>query len=576
MSEFLRISLGSSFLLNAGVLGLVNTLEYMGARLGDNNDEECDYIIDGQTLMVSEEFLASHDMGKEYVKSMVAHLHKYTNLYRILNKEERLKLLIKEYSGVDAEPKKLLEKEIKEIKEIYSEFAKKLESNSFLSGYVILQDQKVLQEDIPSLIKQFKAETDLNIKHDIYRQIYDIASSREVSEVLYFKDLMYTKLNMFLSDTSFFLPANLKSNISAVYAKDFYTPLIEMIKGKKVRQGKKQSLGRCIECTEFVKTSFLKPISFMSDTTDDMARKKSYYWNLKPDAYLCPVCAFVYTFVPLGFAFLGQDAVFVNSNSDITAMRDLMSTYKTRAEEELQDSKRASSARMYKAFTVKAEMLENKLDNVQVIVKRRENSHYGMNIVDRHFVARLRKSAQYLERLESRTIKVGDRYVKIYDEIFDNLLLRRNQYSLIGMLLRYHLDKSDDSGYIKNILQIQIIFWGGSHVENMQKTANTAWNFGKDMRNSFSDAGEKDKDNKLRGLVYQLSNALTVGSREQFLNLIIRIYASRGTAIPYIFKNCFESDDMFKTIGYGYVLGLKSNAGEKENNQNKSEETING
>ena len=42
-------------------------------------------------------------------------------------------------------------------------------------------------------------------------------------------------------------------------------------------------------------------IAFMKEMADDLTRKRSAFWNCQVDAFLCPVCAFVYPLIPICF-----------------------------------------------------------------------------------------------------------------------------------------------------------------------------------------------------------------------------------------------------------------------------------
>ena len=64
-----------------------------------------------------------------------------------------------------------------------------------------------------------------------------------------------------------------------------------------------------------------------------------------------------------------------------------------------------------------------------------------------------------------------------------------------------------------------------------------------------------------------MSNALSVGNRDDFLETIIRVYSGKGIAIPYIFKETYGSDEMFKAIATGFILGLKYSKYQKEENK---------
>lgn len=96
------------------------------------------------------------------------------------------------------------------------------------------------------------------------------------------------------------------------------------------------------------------------------------------------------------------------------------------------------------------------------------------------------------------------------------------------------------------------------------KRAYVAKKYGESMRKLMTaDIAERDRDNKLRGIVYQLLNSVSLGNRDNFMNLILRIYSSCGQPVPDIFFSCFESDETFKEIGYAYLLGLKSEENKK-------------
>lgn len=78
----------------------------------------------------------------------------------------------------------------------------------------------------------------------------------------------------------------------------------------------------------------------------------------------------------------------------------------------------------------------------------------------------------------------------------------------------------------------------------------------------------KEADNKLRGLVYQLINYVHTSNRDLFLSNITRLYAGMNLSIPSIFLNIFKSDEEFKVIGNAYILGLKGSFYDNENSKN--------
>lgn len=541
MEEYIKIELGSSFLLNAGICGFLKLLDYSKAQ------EDRDYRINGQILYVSKEYLLTENLADLYIKSMVNRFKEKTRFNEIMKKRHILEYLY--------ENKKEFNKdETAKINEIYKEFIQMLEKNSFKAGYVILEDIPNIEHISLDMISNFKKEKDILKQKELYFKICDILEEQEVQEILIFKELMYSKINMFYEGTSFFLPSNLKKSIKECYNKDFIQPIIDEFTSTKIKKK------RCIECSNL--TYNTKSISFMLDTTDDVSRKKSHYWNQKPDAFVCPICAFLYTLVPLGFQFLGRDAIFINNNSSIKSMCRIMDTYESKDNTE---SNVSSKSKLYRIFTEqKIDMLKNKVSNIQVVVRTKEKDHFEMNVISKDTIKKLVEGKENLVYLERKYIKQGDKFKSVYDEVFDNILYKRSQYQLIHKLFLYELKNNGNVNYIKNILTLEIIFKGGISVDEIKKNVDSAWKSGIAMRNKLTESvQEKDVDNSLRGLVYKLSNSLSIGNCEQFIDTIIRVYSGKGMPIPYIFKECYGSEEMFKAIGQGFILGLKYTKFEK-------------
>lgn len=77
------------------------------------------------------------------------------------------------------------------------------------------------------------------------------------------------------------------------------------------------------------------------------------------------------------------------------------------------------------------------------------------------------------------------------------------------------------------------------------------------------------KEDLIRGTVYQLTNALKVQDREQFIDLIIRIYSSCKKPIPTVFLSALQDTDTFTFIGYAFIIGLKGGFYENPNKTNQ-------
>ncbi|MHB1153747.1 MAG: Cas8a1 family CRISPR/Cas system-associated protein [Eubacteriales bacterium] len=547
IDEYLKIKIGSSFLINAGIVGFIKFLIY------NNVNNKTDYIIDGQYLYVSKGWLEKNDISNMYVNTVSELLYDNTYLSVILKqKETACHLAEKAQTGEG-----LSNDDQKNLAKIYSDLLKALEKNSFKSAYESLSVFSDISEPNLSQINDLKAETSPKLKQEKYLTLLKAINRKEVLNVLTFKELMYSKINLFFENISFFLAANLKLPISECFKKDFYSPLIDSIHytGKKTK--------RCIECSETVKET--RSISFMLDTTDDIARKKSSYWNLKPDAFVCPVCAFLYTFVPLGFKFYGQDAVFINQNNDIQTMYSIMDSFSDHLETTESKSKYKN---LFAPFTkIKIESLENKIHNVQVVVRSVKASHYTMSIIGADTIRKLYAGSKYLEKLENVVIKMNDSYLNIYDEVFDNILIGRSQHDTVMKFLKFLLGSDRSTNFLINVVYIQAIFKGDENVmaKNKKELIDTAYKTGIAMRRILTDlTDDKEIDNSLRSFVYRLTNAVSTGNRTMFIDSVIRIYTGKALPIPGFIKECMADDEIYKLIGQSFILGLKYSKYEKE------------
>lgn len=537
-NEYIVIEAGSTFFLNAGICGFIKMLEYAKA------EKEEDYLIEKQQLKVKKEFLLQHDLADLYVKTMVNRFKEQTKYHTVLEKKNIVLALGKK--------EELTEKELETLQKIYKEMIDMLEKKSFLAGYEIIEQETDAVPITVDMIKEFK-KSKAEQKYQLYLKLCELLEQPEVSEILIMKDLMYSKINNFYDNISFFLNANLKKSITKCYQIDFVNPLLEEI------QKEKKTKKRCIECLNYA--SNMRASSFMLKTTDDVNRKKAHYWNQKPDAYICPLCAFLYTLVPLGFQFCGRTSVFINENGSIPTMLRIMNAYEYKQKEQSeQDEKASSKSKIFRIFTTEAmNMTKESLDNIQVIVKMNGKDYYEMSVISPEIVRGFIEGKKDFEVLEKRYIKPDKDYINIYDEVLESILAKRHLYVLMDKLLFYELKENRSIDYIWNILKLQIYFNGGEQMDKLYELAQRARNIGNEMRNELvKDSTEKDKDNALRGLVYKLNNAVSTRDLDMFIDTIIRIYSGNGLAIPAIILECYRGDMIFQTIGRAYILGLKS------------------
>ena len=84
------------------------------------------------------------------------------------------------------------------------------------------------------------------------------------------------------------------------------------------------------------------------------------------------------------------------------------------------------------------------------------------------------------------------------------------------------------------------------------------------LRNELLGAKGTSDDACIRGMVYQLLNALSVGNVEHFMEIIMRVYCSTKLQVPNAFIEFLKDKDTFVEYGYAFLLGLQGSHYEKK------------
>ena len=87
---------------------------------------------------------------------------------------------------------------------------------------------------------------------------------------------------------------------------------------------------------------------------------------------------------------------------------------------------------------------------------------------------------------------------------------------------------------------------------------------GYELRNVLLKAKGSNDDACIRGTIYQLLNALSVGNVEHFMEVIMRIYCSTKLQVPNTFIEFLKDRDTFVEYGYAFLLGLQGSHYEKK------------
>lgn len=336
----------------------------------------------------------------------------------------------------------------------------------------------------------------------------------------------------------------------------------------------------CIDCDGKIDAKEKVSIAFMKDQADDLTRKRSAFWNCKVDAYLCPACAFVYSLAPLGFTLAGRTFVFVNMNQNIDLLLQANSPDGKMAVELKRKEKDRYSSWIARTINLLLQEKDRELGNIQVIARGMgESDRYTFDVISKDILKLLNDKSirNDLEQLGRYPyVKTGREYWNVHETVILNLLRYHNQYEVIGKLLKMALE---GEGFLFRASFVYDIQLRSSLARKKDKTMNTGGEVmnryavrerGYELRNALLGAKGTNEDTCIRGTIYQLLNALSVGNVEHFMEVIMRVYCSTRLQVPDAFIEFLKDRDTFTEYGYAFLLGLQGSHYEKK------EEKVNG
>ena len=558
--EEIKLLIGD-FLKNAGLVGLKYLLDASDA------EEEIDYGIteDKQGLWLERQFAVNADWTDMYFKAFVKRYGELTNYQVILDKIGD----ILEKAGQPEWDKKACKEDLKFINE-------KMLSNSYQSGFANMKDQ-IENPDVYELLKSHKLKEFLE-KEELcarLRQLTIFLQQPLCKETFSMKSIIYNYINRFWDGKSFLLRANASKNMKSVFDVDFSEPF-----RKYATADHKKAKDMCIDCDGKIDAKEKVSIAFMKDQADDLTRKRSAFWNCKVDAYLCPACAFVYSLAPLGFTLAGRTFVFVNMNQNIDLLLQANSPDGKMAVDLKRKEKDRYSSWIAGTINLLLQEKDRELGNIQVIARGMgESDRYTFDVISKDILKLLNDKSirNDLEQLGRYPyVKTGREYWNVHETVILNLLRYHNQYEVIGKLLKMALE---GEGFLFKASFVYDVQLRSSLARKKDKTINTGGEVmnryavrerGYELRNALLGAKGTSEDACIRGTIYQLLNALSVGNVERFMEVIMRVYCSTRLQVPDAFIEFLKDRDTFTEYGYAFLLGLQGSHYEKK------EEKVNG
>ncbi|MBQ8802541.1 MAG: type I-B CRISPR-associated protein Cas8b1/Cst1 [Tyzzerella sp.] len=521
-------------------------LEISGAR------ENLDYGIaeNNQGIWLDHEFAINADWTSLYFNAFVKCFGPSTAYQGVM---DRIDGLLESINNGTWQERKNIKDDLKFINE-------KLLSNSYQAGFENIKNY-IQKPEIYETLKKNK----LNGKMDVsemkmrLKELHVFLEQPLCKETFTMKSIVYTFINRFWDGKCFLLRTNAKNDMRDLFEEDFSEPLRQYW-----RADHKKAKDLCIDCGMPIDSKEKVSIAFMKEMADDLTRKRSAFWDCKVDAFLCPVCAFVYALSPLGFQLFANKFVFVNINESVSELiraNDKMGKKGIQSERE----EEKYSAWFARQLNVILAEKTKEISNVQVILRGKDpEDKYMLSIVCKEALEIL-KQRKVLESLtwlgKHPYVKMGNDFLNVHEEVVMNILQYRNQYQLLNRLLKESIQNEGVIVYAYWVYLIQL--WQNIMGRKEKKGEESVMsrismrNSGYELRKVIMVSKNITSDECLRGTIYQLTNALSVKNEEKFMDIVIRLYSSSKLLMPDGFVYMLGNKEKFQEYGYAFVLGLK-------------------
>lgn len=437
---------------------------------------------------------------------------------------------------------------------------KKLKSNSYKAGFEIIKAKGETFDPLEELkrIKSFKKHEERLMQSEKMMEYL-----HKYKDVFLMKDIAYIKIAPFWNNAAFLNNNYLKKDMKGEYKKYFELPALEFI--SKDRK-KTKVVKYCIECGAGVTSKEACSMSFLDGQGVDTKRKTSHFWNGNVDICLCPVCNLVYSCLPIGFKMAENEGIFINNSYSFKMLMSANTGFDekfTYEQNELTEKAIYSIINTFDRETVKAKA-DNEISNIQIVRRKKvgDSTKYEIINLSKPKLLRLKRCANKLKNLTSTSVKIGKEWCNVYDEVITRIFSNTSLYKFIWLLLRDAYENGSRGVFIKNIIEIQIIMFTKEE-KTMDVLASRAYHAGiegDNLRKAIVSNLGTDKDdieNRIRGFVYQLLNALKTNNPEKYLDVILRYYSGMGKSVPTVFCDMISDKETFQAIGYSYLLGLK-------------------
>lgn len=584
-NKYFQVSL-DTFLYNAGIVGFIQVLENAKAENGK------DYYYEGQDLFVSKEFLKNSNLAQAYIDSICKKFKNDTFFEKIKNE-------------------KFCKKEIEIICEQYEPNKK---DNTKIKGGKYRQAIKKI-----GLLKKYDYDTELiKLPYDdriekVKTILNDIQKDKKLSSILDFNSVT-GKITAFWGQFAFLDYANTSDYKLTDIIESYFTNSIKKIALDKREEDIEDYCFMCLNpiYDDYVYESLgknkkgksnnekklkTKPYStsFVNGLAKDIEGKSSHFWNHNPDVRICPLCAFIYACVPLGFIDVKNSFVFINKNDSIKFLIDENKNYENKLLKLTGDNLNYFNTYIEN----KIEKKDKEIKGIEFVINEKKDKGYRYVIknIDKNVLHIIKASKEkgYLSKLYSNNIKCSfdnGTSLDAFNNCIENIFRNINQYNLLYKIYMSSkdLDKikfvnktdkikfTDVMKVLYLILQTQIIknsifTKGDKNMDDMIRKGKEACKQGFILRMHIAESIDEnvfsqEVTDKIKGMSFKLVNSVQTCDFNLFRDVLFHTYIALGKNIPNIIMDMRESKDIFKDLGYSYLAGFNG-AYEQNDNDNK-------
>ena len=151
-------------------------------------------------------------------------------------------------------------------------------------------------------------------------------------------------------------------------------------------------------------------MNLLKDTGFDNIRKSGHIWNHQSDFAICPKCLFMYTCLPAGFNYMGNEGIFIDYNYNLKDLKGINKQVWDKTEEVREQSRWGIS---YKTLAMAIEKqyerrIEHEIRDMQIV--RYKDGEYRFNYLSKQSLEIIHGSKSDLDGIKDAGYKIGNDY----------------------------------------------------------------------------------------------------------------------------------------------------------------------